>query len=88
MITYNASGLRDDLVRLERGDTIVCNPIWHDAMIELLRDDDTERGYRFFNFCATWPNPKGCGTLDTHLASYNKDTIKVARQAMYPNEDN
>lgn len=70
MTTYTKNQLMADLTRLENGDAIVCNAVWHDAMIALLKDDDSDRASRFFRNCATWPNPNGVGTLDTHIASY------------------
>lgn len=86
MITYTPTMMDDSLARLERGEVIVCNAVWHDAMIDYLKDEDSERASRFFRNCATWPNPKGVGTLDTMLASYNREAIRAARVVMYGQE--
>lgn len=71
MISYTPIILESDLDRLEAGETIVCNPVWHDAMCEYLNLLDTDRAGRFFRECSTSLNPARCGTLDTYLATYN-----------------
>jgi len=92
MITYTPKQFEADLDRLEHGETIVCNERWHDAICEYLNPMDTERAGRFFRECATKPNPRRCGTLDTHLASYWRpvelDAAEVEHDYKTGHEDN
>lgn len=70
MITYTPAMLDRDLERLESGETIKCNPAWHDAICEYLNPQDTDRAAQFFMNCRIAPNPNCYGTADTHLATY------------------
>lgn len=67
--TYTPDMILEKWGRLKRGDQVIVNAVWHDAACDYFKEHDGPDADLFFRSLATWPNPVGVGTLDTHIAS-------------------